>query len=84
MAGPFIPRDPERGATDPVDDVDLETSVADWAIERPEAAGVFEQLGIDYSCAGKSLRYACRERGLDPQDVLRHLDRAAQERRRSD
>jgi hypothetical protein len=30
-------------------------------------------LGIDTSCGGKSLEYACRQEGFDPQDVLERL-----------
>jgi regulator of cell morphogenesis and NO signaling len=49
---------------------DLDTSVPDWVIEHPEALAVFRELGIDYSCGGKSLGYTCRERGLDAEAVL--------------
>jgi iron-sulfur cluster repair protein YtfE (RIC family) len=41
---------------------DLETSVPEWVIERPETLPVFQEWGIDYSCGGKSLAYACRGR----------------------
>ena len=49
---------------------DLDTSVPAWVIEHPETLAVFQELGIDYSCGGKSLAYACRERGLDAEAVL--------------
>lgn len=52
---------------------DLDTAVPDWIIEHPETLPVFQQFGIDYSCGGKSLAYACRERGLDATMVLREL-----------
>ena len=52
-------------------DVDLDSSVPDWLIEHPELHGLFEELGIDYSCGGKSLAAACRERGLNGDDVLK-------------
>lgn len=44
---------------------DLDTSVPDWIIEHPETLAIFAELGIEYGCGGKSLAYACRERGLD-------------------
>lgn len=54
---------------------DLDTSVPDWIIEHHETLAVFQELGIDYSCGGKSLAYACRERGLDAEAVLAKLFR---------
>ena len=54
---------------------DLDTSVPDWIIEHPETLAVFEALGIDCSCGGKSLAYACRERGLAVKTVLLELRR---------
>jgi iron-sulfur cluster repair protein YtfE (RIC family) len=51
----------------------LETSVPDWIIDHPETLGVFQDLGIDYSCGGKSLEFACQEQGLDEQFVLSKL-----------
>jgi len=53
-----------------VDHCGPETSVPDWVIDRPESLRVFEELGIDYSCGGKSLETACRERGLDVGRVM--------------
>jgi regulator of cell morphogenesis and NO signaling len=52
---------------------DLDTSVPDWIIEHPQTLAMFQELGIDYSCGGKSLGYACRERGLDAEAVLAKL-----------
>lgn len=52
---------------------DLDTAVPDWVIEHPETLPVFQELGIDYSCGGKSLAYACRQQGLDEQIVLQKL-----------
>lgn len=51
----------------------LETSLPDWVIEHPESTTVFEQLGIDYSCGGNSLAYACEQNGLDPNSILSQL-----------
>ena len=54
---------------------DLETAVPDWLIEHPEILPVLEELGIDYSCGGKSLEYACQERELDADLVVARLRR---------
>lgn len=54
---------------------DLDTSVPDWIIDYPETMAVFEELGIDYSCGGKSLAYTCKERGLNMETVLARLRR---------
>lgn len=58
---------------------DLESSVVDWAIDYPQTVRVFEELQIEYCCGGKSLEYACRQRGLDPSDVLEKLRRSIRE-----
>lgn len=47
-----------------------ETSVPDWIIDHPETLAVFQELGIDYSCGGKSLEFACREQALPEQYVM--------------
>ncbi len=52
---------------------DLDTPVPDWIIEHPETLAIFKELGIDYSCGGKSLAYSCGERGLDSEAVLAKL-----------
>ena len=52
---------------------DLETSIPAWVIEHPETLTVFQVLGIDYCCGGKSLEYACREQGHAPATVLGKL-----------
>lgn len=52
---------------------DLDTAVADWVIEHPETLKVFQDLGVEYSCGGRSLDFACRERGLDGSSVLAAL-----------
>jgi regulator of cell morphogenesis and NO signaling len=61
--------------TDDFNQLDLGSSIVDWVIEHPESLAVFERLGIDYSCAGKSLEYACQQRGIHPQFVLGELRR---------
>lgn len=62
---------------------DLDTSVPDWIVEHPESLSVFQQLGIDFSCGGKSLAYACRERELDAKTVLEQLQRCLNNKNRS-
>jgi regulator of cell morphogenesis and NO signaling len=52
---------------------DLDTSVPDWVIDHPETLAVFQELGIDTCCGGKSLGFACRQRGLDGEAVLAKL-----------
>jgi len=52
---------------------DLDTSVPDWIIEHPETLAVFHELGIDYCCGGKSLEFACRERGHSVSTVMSKL-----------
>ncbi|MFO0929059.1 MAG: DUF542 domain-containing protein [Gemmataceae bacterium] len=52
---------------------DLDTSVPDWVIDHPETLSVFQELGIDTCCGGKSLGFACRQRGLDGEAVLAKL-----------
>lgn len=53
-------------------------TVAELAARSLAAVGVFERLGIDYCCGGhRPLGDACREKGLDPDVVLRELDSAS-------
>ena len=58
-----------------MNDVGLETSVPDWIIEHPETLALFQELGIDYCCGGKSLEHACHEQGLNAAVVLEKLQR---------
>lgn len=43
-------------------------------IEHPGLLPLFQELGIDYCCGGKSLGTACREKGLSPQEVRARCD----------
>ncbi len=55
-----------------------DTAIAEFVLERPSRARVFERLGLDYCCGGKrSLADACRRRGLDADAVLASLDAEA-------
>jgi len=62
---------------------DLDRSVPDWVIEYPKTLAVFQELGIDYPCGGKSLAYACRERGLGVEMVLAKLLRCVDDKYQS-
>ena len=63
---------------------DPDTGGIDWVAELPDTLAVFEALGIDYCCGGKSLGFACRERGLDTHAVLAALRDAIERSRDSD
>ena len=55
--------------------IDLDKSVADWAIDYPASVAVFEAHGIDYCCGGKSLEHACRQTGANLSTVAAQLAR---------
>lgn len=57
----------------PTDEENLDASATDWVVDHPQATPVFDRHGVDYSCAGKSLRYACRQAGIDPHAFLAEL-----------
>jgi regulator of cell morphogenesis and NO signaling len=60
--------------------IDLQETVGGLVARRPSLSRVFEQAGIDYCCGGKkSLEQACREKHVDPQELLRTLQLAATE-----
>ena len=52
---------------------DMDSTAPDWVIEYPESERVFNELGIDTSCGGKSLLHLCAHQGLDPDVVLARL-----------
>lgn len=54
----------------------LDSSVVEWVIEFPLLVRVFEELGVDYHCAGKSLECACRQQCLDSNEMLSRLRHA--------
>ena len=44
---------------------------------RPALSHVFEQVGLDYCCGGKkTLEEACREKGIDPEELVDRLEAA--------
>ncbi len=53
---------------------DLDTSTADWIVEHPETLPLFERHGVEWTCGGKSLAFACREAGLEATWFLRELE----------
>jgi regulator of cell morphogenesis and NO signaling len=60
-------------------DLNADTNIGDLVTENPSRSRVFEQLGIDYCCGGKtSLTDACTERGIDTAEVLERLRAADQ------
>jgi iron-sulfur cluster repair protein YtfE (RIC family) len=65
-----------------VHQLNLDDSVPDWLIEYPQLLNKLEELGIDYCCGGKSLRFASGERGLAPDIVLSQLRSALEEAER--
>lgn len=53
------------------------STLAQIAIDHPEAQTVFGRLGLDFCCHGqRSLTQACAEKGLDARTVIEELDRA--------
>ncbi len=54
--------------------IDPESSVPELLIDSPQLLDVFQALGIEYTCGGKSLQTACREQGLDLVAVLQRCE----------
>jgi regulator of cell morphogenesis and NO signaling len=62
--------------------IDTERTVAEIALERPQAAAVFEKLGIDYCCGGRMpLAAACQKAGIDVDQVEGLLESAGKDER---
>ena len=53
--------------------LDVTDPIVDWVIEYPHAVPLFEQHGIDYTCGGKSLEYACEQRGVNVEELMREI-----------
>jgi regulator of cell morphogenesis and NO signaling len=54
-----------------------DSSVADWLAANPARSRVFEVLGIDYCCGGKtSLREVCSQKGIELGEVISKLQMA--------
>jgi regulator of cell morphogenesis and NO signaling len=59
----------------------LDSSVSEIVADDFRAAAVFERFGIDFCCGGRrTLREACRDRKLDPLDVLVEVGVACERR----
>lgn len=57
--------------------IDTQRTVADIALEKPQAAAVFEKLGIDYCCNGrKPLAEACQQADVELEHVRSLLELA--------
>jgi iron-sulfur cluster repair protein YtfE (RIC family) len=54
--------------------IDMDASVPDVVIDHPALLRLFEELGVEFTCGGKSLRTACLERGLNPIAVARQCE----------
>ena len=54
--------------------IDLDGSVPELVVDYPPLLAVFQRLGIEYTCGGKSLRTACCERGLEPDAVVKECE----------
>ena len=53
-------------------------TVGSIVAQQPALSRVFEQAGIDYCCGGKiPLDQACQKKGIDPQQLLNTLEKAA-------
>lgn len=60
--------------------LDSNSTVGEWVVERPARSRIFERLGIDYCCGGKQpLEQACRQKGLDTNQVIEQLTREGTE-----
>ena len=59
--------------------LNVNSTIGEWVAQRPQTSRVFEALQIDYCCGGgKSLDQACREKKVDPQDMLGQLQEAVE------
>ncbi len=53
----------------------LKTTIGEIAAQKPEAAKLFEVVGIDYACHGSlTLHDACADAGLDAAQIRRAVD----------
>ena len=61
------------------DELNLDSGVVDWVLDSPDSVEVFKAFGIDYTCGGQSLRYACERAEVDPLAVMRRLEESRSE-----
>ncbi len=58
-----------------MNELEIQTTVGQMVVERPQRSRVFDRLHIDYCCGGKrTLEEACAKRGLDLKAVLAELE----------
>jgi len=55
-------------------EIDLDASVPDLVVDHPRLLRLLQELGVEFTCGGKSLRTACLERGLNPTAVARQCE----------
>jgi regulator of cell morphogenesis and NO signaling len=61
------------------DEITVTNSVAEIVVKHPETRKPLEAMGIDYCCGGKhTLKEACENSGLSPQDVVQKLIEAVE------
>lgn len=54
--------------------LDQNSTVGSWVVDRPSRSRIFEALEIDYCCGGKRpLAEVCREKGLETEKVIESL-----------
>jgi regulator of cell morphogenesis and NO signaling len=59
--------------------LNLNSTVGQWVAEHPQTSRVFEDVRLDYCCGGgKPLEQACRDRHLNPQEILARLHEAVE------
>ena len=62
------------------DEITVTESVGEIMVKHPETRKPFEEMGLDYCCGGKnSLKEACENAGLSPQDVIQRLKRVIED-----
>ena len=55
-----------------------QATLAELAATRPAAARIFFKHGLDFCCRGRRpLSEACRDKGLDPETILREVEHAS-------
>lgn len=62
-----------------------ESTLADWIIQEPQIASVFERHHLDYCCHGqRTLEDACAERGLSSEEVISDIRKVQNDVRESE
>lgn len=55
-------------------------TIGEWVAKNYRTAAIFEKYGMDFCCGGKTtLAAACREKGVDPEQLRQELEKAALE-----